>query len=298
MNIGAIVGRFQIDELHQSHIDFINSVYDSGVNQVVFLLGVPALVGTKRDPIPYDLRAKMIQVAFPDATVMPIFDMESDDDWSAQVDFLLSKTFPGSKIKLFCSRDGFKPFYKGKFEVIIKESLNSKESSSQTRSFIKDNPINHQLFRAGIIWATENAWEYSRPAVDIAVVRDSTILLGRKEKERYWRLPGGMVDQEDGSYEETARRELHEETGLIIEGSLVSLGSFKVNDWRAKKANVSIHTTLFFGQYTFGKEMAADDLVELEWFDLNNIDPNKIMPGHRALISAVQIAVKNLTGWF
>jgi 8-oxo-dGTP diphosphatase len=58
-----------------------------------------------------------------------------------------------------------------------------------------------------------------RPGVGVLIVRDGKVLLGKRRGshgEGSWAPPGGHVDPGEGP-EETARREVLEETGLIIE---------------------------------------------------------------------------------
>ena len=88
------------------------------------------------------------------------------------------------------------------------------------------------------------------------------------------------------TFEDAARREFAEETGLNIEGELTYLGSHQINDWRYRWERDKIITTFFHGFYSWGKARPGDDLDDVDWFDLEKakdilVDSHWIL--HRAL---------------
>jgi ADP-ribose pyrophosphatase YjhB (NUDIX family) len=61
-------------------------------------------------------------------------------------------------------------------------------------------------------------WRLLRPrtlGVKCLVLRDGRVLLVRTTYDRYWSLPGGGVERGE-SFADAARREVREETGLVL----------------------------------------------------------------------------------
>jgi bifunctional NMN adenylyltransferase/nudix hydrolase len=60
--------------------------------------------------------------------------------------------------------------------------------------------------------------------------------------------------------------------------------SQKVNDWRYRKEESGIMTTLYIGKYLFGQIKPSDDISELKWFNPSDISiENDIMDEHKDL---------------
>lgn len=286
MKVSVVIGRFQIDTLHKAHIELLSYAFSKG-NIFVVLLGVPAFVGTKRDPLSFNQRREMILSEYPSAIVMPIMDMENNKDWSTQVDTLLSKTFPKSSITLYCAPNGFKSSYTGKYQVDIIPII-AGISATDRRKEIANVEHTSEDFRRGIIHSIMNSFftEAVIPCVDIAVFNGKFLLVGRKEDEQHWRLPGGKVDPTDLNLKSAALRELFEETQLTLEGGCEYVTDGKVKDWRAREDNhISVISTLFMGQYTHGLEKGSDDLPHLKWIDTEKVSIyGEIFEGHRDFI--------------
>lgn len=114
-----------------------------------------------------------------------------------------------------------------------------------------------------------------RPIVGVGVVlwRQDRILLVRRRKpprRGQWSLPGG-AQRLGETVEETARREVLEETGLTIE----ILGLVDVFDSIHKdpKGDVEYHYTLvdFCAVWVAGEPAAASDAAEATWFSFDRI---------------------------
>ena len=58
--VGVIIGRFQLPALHEGHISVLDYVTEHHSNVVVFL-GVPRIQNTKRNPLDFSTRRKLIQ---------------------------------------------------------------------------------------------------------------------------------------------------------------------------------------------------------------------------------------------
>lgn len=270
--IGVIVGRFQVDELHAGHQYLIEYALERH-ERVIVVLGVPMVSGTRRDPLDYMTRAAMLRKAYRDRIeVLPLQDMPSDELWSRNLDNLLHTVAPSSKFWFYGGRESFESFYSGKHKNSFTE-IRSAESDTGTsvRKHVASAHRDSADFRAGVIYGIHNSFPCVKACVDICLrnPKDDAILLGRKPGSRLWQFPGGMVDPTDASYGAAARRELLEETGMTIEGSLAYLGSFIVDDVRYRHAEeMKLGTVLYAGDYTFGTPVAGDDLEEVGWFSI------------------------------
>ena len=77
------------------------------------------------------------------------------------------------------------------------------------------------------------------PTVDVVIeMEEKVVLIERKNPPRGWALPGGFVDYGE-SFEEAARREALEETGLEVE-LLYLLGAYSDPDRDPRQHNVSV----------------------------------------------------------
>jgi len=298
--IGVIVGRFQVSELHEGHIELFESVLQRH-EKVICVLGLSAVKATKANPLNFVARCKMIEEKFPDIQCVYQKDQPSNESWSKQIDNLIGDHVPPeSDVKLYGSRDSFIDSYLGRYPTV---ELVQKSFTSGTQNR-KSNGINSgksKEFREGVIWATENQYATAFSAVDVAIVNFDTnrILLGRKPHETKFRLVGGFVDPRtggDGNFLEiNARRETMEETGLVVE-QLDYVDSFLVDDWRYRGEENKIFSTLFIGHYSSGRPSPNDDIVQLQWFDIpydgmiecfSGLNKEDIVDEHHKLLDAV-----------
>ena len=297
MEVGVVIGRFQVADLHEGHRYLINEAFRHH-KQVIILIGCAPIQGTKYDPLDYATRERMLRAAYPDALILPIHDRLDDKAWSADVDSTIRGVVPNiSGATFYGGRDSFKKHYFGEFVAVDVNSDVKYQSGKDQREDIGKVVRTSSDFRAGIIYSTQNSWPHTKMCVDIACVRrndsngkaleEPLILLGRKAIEDKWRLPGGMVEKGE-SLEQAAAREFHEETSLIAEfNSLKYLGSFSVGDWRFKNAGeIGLLTALFITDYTWGSFQAKDDLVEMMWYPISNAE-DEVVKSHKTLISAL-----------
>lgn len=295
-NTGVIIGRFQIDTLHEGHMFLINHALQSHHKVIVFI-GCSIRPYSQNNPLDYPTRERMVRAAFPDVVVMPLRDMASDVEWSQQVDDLISVVSPKGNAILYGGRDSFVPHYKGIHKPMEIDSPISYQSGTQKRLEIGKVVRSSPDFRAGGIYQSQNSPIRPIMGVDIAVISyhgdrtNAAILMGRKtwDKEGLWRLPGGKVEPDDKSLEFAARRELLEETDASVEGKLTYLGSNKISDWRDKgQRDLTYFSALFMGEYTFGSTCApSSDLAVLTFMAVNSSILSKTVPEHRCLIEMV-----------
>jgi bifunctional NMN adenylyltransferase/nudix hydrolase len=279
--IGVIIARFQSPYLHEGHKSIIESVKQKH-NTVVVVLGVSPVRGSKRNPLNFHTRERMIKKEYTDIVVLPLSDHPLDKKWSQNLDILLADTFPGSRFILYGSRDSFKSYYSGSNETVDLPE-NGDHSATTIREQISDKVMDSEEFRTGIIYAYANTYPKVYPTVDIAVFQNerTEILLGRKDIDNKWRLLGGFSDPTD---EAAAARELREECGDIVTTPMQYEGSFRVADWRYKNETDKIITTLFSTDYISGIPQGSDDIAEVKWFTLDTvlgmIDSKTIAPEH------------------
>ncbi|MDY0389654.1 NUDIX domain-containing protein [Desulfobulbus oligotrophicus] len=106
------------------------------------------------------------------------------------------------------------------------------------------------------------------PTVDIIIeVEDGIVLIERKNPPYGWALPGGFVDYGE-SFEEAARREAAEETGLSV--TLTT----QLHTYSAPNRDPRQHTasTVYIATAS-GKPEAADDAQHAAVFRRENLPP-------------------------
>lgn len=291
MNTTAvIIARFQTPRLHDGHRYILNTICAKH-NKVVLVLGVTQVKGSRKDPLDFYTREKMVKAYDANIIVLSLSDTPSDAVWSANLDQLLSSTFPSERFTLYGSRDSFLSVYTGRNHT---EELPEVQglSGTQERDAFADKVLATEDFRIGVNYAYHNTYPKVHPAVDIALVNEAQVLLGRKHQTCEWRFPGGFTDPEDVSYEAAALREMKEECGDIETGNISYIASMKVDDWRYRGEVDKIFTSFYLAEYISGEPKASDDLAEVKWFDLSELatmrEQNMIAKEHLPLIKALQ----------
>ncbi len=289
MNATAvIVARFQTPYLHKGHEMLINEI-KAKHHKIVIVLGISPLKGSKRNPFDFYTREKMLKLWDNELTILPLSDHPSDITWSHNLDYLLHSTFPKEQFVLYGGRQSFIDYYHGR--LITKEfSEMGQHSASDIRDQQADKVLSSVDFRLGINYAFHNTYTKVYPTVDVALFRSerTELLLGRKPNTDEWRLPGGFVDATDESYEHAAQRELMEECGSLETSNMQYIGSAKIDDWRYRHEDDKILTTLFATDLMYGNASPADDLEQVQWFKVQNLEQmikeEKIVKEHHFLI--------------
>ena len=119
-------------------------------------------------------------------------------------------------------------------------------------------------------------YDYPRPAVttDVAVLRVTErpeILLIKRKFDPFkgmWTLPGGFLNM-DETLEETARRELLEETGIKA-GELIKFDTYDRPD-RDPRGRIITQVFVMIWDEKMGEPVAADDAEDFRWFELDNL---------------------------
>lgn len=280
---GIIIGRFQVHELHQAHQDLIQTVCDKH-DKVIMFLGLSPIRGNLENPLDFEARKQMILEKFPNINVLYIDDVRDDDVWSKKLDSQIERLIsPHQTVALYGSRDSFINGYKGKYPTVELES-NVIISGTEIRKKIRNKVKPTVDFRAGAIWETGFRYPTVFTTVDIAILDDSgNLLLAQKPGEKEYRFVGGFSDPKSLSFEQDARRETIEETGLEVSNPEY-IGSTKIDDWRFKNTQDCIRTMFFKVKRIYGVPKAQDDIESLKWFKLNELNYTDIVKEHWVLL--------------
>jgi len=291
--VGALVGRFQVPELHDGHKELLRTVM-ARHDKVIILLGMSPLRASKNNPLNFQSRKKMIEEFDPSIECYYIEDKPSDKDWSNSLDSIISKHVPfDEKVILYGCRDSFMSHYHGRYDT--KELLSRLiVSGTEERRKAKLNISDSKDFRKGAIWATGNQYPTAYPTVDVAILDESgeNVLLGKKRNQDKLVFIGGFVDPSrsgDNALENNARREVMEETGLEVSFPEY-VGSFFVEDWRYRSEKDNIITTFFKAKIIYGNPEPNDDIYELRWVKIKDL-VKSVMPWHVPLAEKL---LKNL----
>ncbi len=286
--VGVVIGRFQVPDLHDGHRQLIDAVMSEHKKVLLFICSTPSVLVTRKNPLDYFTRMKMIQAEYPNMAVLPLHDMPNDHDWSKIVDKKIAETFGNhTSVVLYGSRDAFIPHYFGKFPTVeLAESVDI--SGTAVREAASNEVRTHSEFRRGVVYAAHNKHPATFPTVDIAVTSMDQVALGRKNNDlpSKWRFPGGFVDPtRDKTFEAAAKRELIEEMGISLNvDKMRYVGSHMVDDWRYRNELDQIVTTLFTASYLWGPLTSGDDIDEAKWFDLKDFNMETLVEEHRPLM--------------
>lgn len=291
--LGVIIGRYQIDALHLGHIECIREVANRH-SRTLILIGDRDTPATDTIPLPAFVRHAMLAQHFPDTPIIPVMDDSSDEVWSQNVDAIVRSMAGPTGAILYSGREGFIPHYSGRYETLQLEIGKDHISASERRQDIAARPYIHdQKFRAGMIYQMQHLIPRTYETVDVAMLRLNSekkveVLLARKPRTKKWRFPGGHVETTETTLQ-AARREMHEETSLSLESDPKLIGEFLVKDWRVRDTSKAVYRTFMYaGWFTWGTAIAADDIEEVKWFDVNvlTVSPTclQVVPEHQTLL--------------
>ena len=279
-SMAIIVGRFHIPEPHSAHVDLIDRVVKTH-KQVAIFLGIAPLIGTRKNPLDYDSRKRMIQERYPNIIICPLPDMRENPIWVKSFESRIREILPLGRPILYGGRDSFINIYKdnGGSHDYVELEQTVYVSATEVRRNAAREIINDASFRAGIIHAVYNNYPRINMCVDVAPFKeDKEILLARKPNESKYRFIGGHVDMNDKTLEMAASREFREESGGCEIHGLTYVGSFHIDDWRARGLDdVCYKSVLFKGTYMYGNPNPSDDIVELRWFDMQLFSDKKFI---------------------
>jgi bifunctional NMN adenylyltransferase/nudix hydrolase len=288
-DVGVIIGRFQVPELHDAHKYLIDRVIAKH-KRVIILIGVTSTLGTKSNPLDFPSRVGLFKeylTKFETRIILhPLTDVPGNDEvWSKQLDRIVRSVIPLGTVSLYGGRDSFIRHYSGGFDT-YELGFESDSEGKKMRKECSQVLIDSRDFRAGQIYQSQNQFPKVFPTVDIAVVRQGDIglevLMGLKPNHNGFSFPGGFADPTDENYQETARRELSEEVDVEIDLFLRCVGSYRIADPRYT-GEERIITTLFLADYVFGSGAPKSEFIETEWFKLDPSNLGFVADNHKQL---------------
>jgi bifunctional NMN adenylyltransferase/nudix hydrolase len=288
--VGTIIGRFQTNKLHQGHRDLINFALENH-RKVIILLGMSKMPNTTKNPLDFASRKLMIQKEFPNVNILPIVDNKTNENWSEEVDKIVSIPYGEKKTVIYGSRDSFIPFYSGINDVIELEPSET-YNATNIRKEIARETLDSEDFRAGVIYSTFNHKPEVKPFVNTIVHNfKGEILLGKSKDEKYYHLLGDFVNHDDDTLEQTSKRNLNEVTSNNINiKNIRYLTSCKFTDWRHKGESSSIMTTIMLADYNFGITHSSLKDLETKWVKIQDLSNfygvrTKISPEYRDIFT-------------
>lgn len=135
--------------------------------------------------------------------------------------------------------------------------------------------------------------KYKNPfaTADIIVERDNKILLIKRKHEPFrnmWALPGGHVDYGKETLEETATRELREETGISVNKK--DLGFFGVYSEPKRDPRGHYITHVYLARNFNGRLIADDDAIDARFFPFENLP--ELAFDHKRILNDYQKQLK------
>lgn len=142
------------------------------------------------------------------------------------------------------------------------------DSSASRGAGQRENPQSSREAGSHAVCSACGRAAYRNPAVGVAVVvlNEGRILLGRRARgscRGRWCVPCGYVEW-DEDIRDAARREMAEETGLIVEIGEVCAVHSNFHDRARQTVGV-----WFYGTVTGGTLRAGDDLDQVAYFALD-----------------------------
>ncbi|MFJ7982762.1 NUDIX hydrolase [Lysinibacillus xylanilyticus] len=123
------------------------------------------------------------------------------------------------------------------------------------------------------------------PGSVVIILNEQNDVLLQKRHDGYWGLPGGLMDLGE-SFEEVAKREVFEETGLVVE-NLKLLNVFSGSKYYFKVPNGDELYSVTAVYYTkdISGEMKIDysESEKMQYFSINDL-PNELTDEYRGFI--------------
>jgi bifunctional NMN adenylyltransferase/nudix hydrolase len=272
----VLIARFQVAELSEKQIQLIARLSATHKRLLVVLEESP-VPASKRNPLDVETRKLMLLESFPALQIQSLKPVSSMQKWSETLDKLIEEQFAGEEVVIYGEEGMLDQRYFGVYkyqETTVEEEFASGEISDTWKS--------STAFRKGAIHTVQSQYAKVNPTVDIAIIDGDKLLLGRKPNQEKFRFIGGFADPADADFEQSARREAEEETGLKVE-EIRYAGSAKIDDWRYREEEDKIITTFFIAKYAGGTASPKDDIEELKWFEKEELKIDTFVEEHVVL---------------
>ncbi len=291
--VGAIICRIHVDELHDAHIDLIDTVR-SRHDKTILILGLGPIKCSIENPLDFESRKLMVLERYPDITVLYLKDVKENEDRSEKLDDLIDgATSESQKVDLYGGRDSFIKYYSGEYHCIELVQTSFTSGTAIRKKIYSNSNVKADLkWRRGVIWATGNQEIYPRPAVHCAIFNieesgETKLLLARMKGESKYSLIWGYVEVGE-SYEKAVTRIVNKMTGLTVAEIKYST-SQEFDDWKYRSEKVKVTTILFTSKKIVeGSPEPGKGVDELRWFEsFTQVDPDElIVPEHIQLFTA------------
>jgi bifunctional NMN adenylyltransferase/nudix hydrolase len=286
-NIGVLVARFQVDELHEEHRSLIDNISENH-GKIIIFLGLSPMKCTRNNPLDFEARKQMILERYPDSTVLYIKDIGNSKIWSKNLDDKIGEIAgPTSTVTLYGGRESFINHYHGKYKTC--EVLQTVYQSRNGVGRKVSNKVKASFdFRTGVLWATHNQYPKIIPSVDIAIwgeEKDSLLMAKRENSDKY-RFIGGIV-KELSAYDAVISKEVSKKSCIKVSDP-ICIGSFPIDDWRFRRELDGIVTTFFEAVHVSGHPTPMDNVTELKWFESDVISTKDIDEEHWPLLDALK----------
>lgn len=285
-SIGVFVGRLQVHEIHDGHHYVINQVVSNHRKTIIFL-GCPTFIGSKKNPLDFDTRKKMVEKFYPDSIILPIKDQSDNYRWVSEIDKRIREVYPHGDVLMYGSRDSFIPHYingNGQFQTKELEPLGT-FAGTNIRKMISEEVKNSVDFRSGIIYHAYNLYPKVIPITNVIPIDNDKILISKNYDESKWKFIGGFMTIEDQSNELSAKRIILKEVGNeFISDNYKYIGSSQIQDWRYRGEEDKVISNLFTCRYIGGVISPSSDISELKFIKINEINKEDFMNEHQNLV--------------
>ncbi|MFI2128760.1 NUDIX hydrolase [Lysinibacillus fusiformis] len=123
------------------------------------------------------------------------------------------------------------------------------------------------------------------PGSVVIILNEQNEVLLQKRYDGYWGLPGGLMDLGE-SFEEVAKREVFEETGLVVE-NLKLLNVFSGSEYYLKVPNgdelYSVTAVYYTRDVSGDMKIDYNESEKMQYFSMNNL-PNELADEYRGFI--------------